>query len=194
MLAELYLENFRRFGTHTIGFGTSTILVGPNNAGKSTVVEALRLVALVTRYGPNLPFREVPDWVERPAGTYCVRSNQSLELVCASRRRRPGHAAFGPPCPYGTSSLRHRGEPMAVAGEKPMAVDKQPHDHDRARQTARHADHSTPPDEPPRGRHDRRRSQRRRAATAHGHQKTAAAEPPPRDAQGGEESRRQPNL
>jgi predicted ATPase len=73
MLAELYLENFRRFGTHTIDFGTSTILVGPNNAGKSTVVEALRLVALVTRYGPNLPFREVPDWVERPAGTYCVR-------------------------------------------------------------------------------------------------------------------------
>lgn len=73
MLAELYLENFRRFGGHTLGFGTSTILVGPNNAGKSTVVEALRLVALVTRYGPNLPFREVPDWVERPAGTYCVR-------------------------------------------------------------------------------------------------------------------------
>ena len=45
-------------------------MVGANNAGKSTVVEALRLLSLVlTRYGA-LSFTEAPDWLR---GTTSVR-------------------------------------------------------------------------------------------------------------------------
>ncbi|MEO1333139.1 MAG: AAA family ATPase [Myxococcota bacterium] len=48
MLTELHLRNYRCFREHKLSFKDLTIVVGGNNAGKSTVVEALRLVAMVT--------------------------------------------------------------------------------------------------------------------------------------------------
>ena len=48
MLEVIEVENFRGFETHRICFKETSILVGKNNAGKSTIVEALRLVALVS--------------------------------------------------------------------------------------------------------------------------------------------------
>jgi energy-coupling factor transporter ATP-binding protein EcfA2 len=47
MITELHLTNFRGFEDHTIPFRPLTIIVGRNNAGKSTIVEALRLISLV---------------------------------------------------------------------------------------------------------------------------------------------------
>jgi len=47
MITELRLINFRGFEDHTIPFRALTIIVGRNNAGKSTIVEALRLISLV---------------------------------------------------------------------------------------------------------------------------------------------------
>jgi hypothetical protein len=46
-----------------------TIVVGANNAGKSTVVEALRLVAVATDRLINgrTQFRRAPDWLDLPA-------------------------------------------------------------------------------------------------------------------------------
>ena len=44
MLRELRLENYRGFSDHSIPFEEVSVLVGRNNAGKSTAVEALRLV------------------------------------------------------------------------------------------------------------------------------------------------------
>jgi len=61
MLTELKLTNFRCFKDHTVPFKSSTIVVGRNNAGKSTTVEALRLVSIVTERYPNLSFRRPPD-------------------------------------------------------------------------------------------------------------------------------------
>lgn len=48
MLKTLTLKNFRCFENHVIDFADKTLLVGKNNAGKSTCVEALRLVSIVT--------------------------------------------------------------------------------------------------------------------------------------------------
>lgn len=48
MLKTLRLRNFRAFADHTVPLKKLTLLVGENNAGKSTVVEALRLIAIIT--------------------------------------------------------------------------------------------------------------------------------------------------
>lgn len=73
MLQSLRLKNFRRFQDHQLRFGPTTILVGPNNAGKSTLVEALRLVALAVRYGPWVTFEDAPRWTGLPEGSRGVR-------------------------------------------------------------------------------------------------------------------------
>jgi len=66
MLREIHLTNYRGFENHTIPIREFTIAVGENNAGKSTLVEALRLLSLVTaRYG-NLTYRRPPAWADLP--------------------------------------------------------------------------------------------------------------------------------
>lgn len=64
----LVLENFRGFERHEVPFRDLTIMVGGNNAGKSTVVEALRLVALVTeRFRRSRGrFLQPPEWLSHP--------------------------------------------------------------------------------------------------------------------------------
>lgn len=68
MLERLRLRNFRGFDDHVVPLRETTIIVGENNAGKSTIVEALRLVALVVnrlRRGGS-QFVGVPDWLNHP--------------------------------------------------------------------------------------------------------------------------------
>ncbi|MBU6956700.1 AAA family ATPase [Pseudomonas sp. CVAP len=51
MLDKIEVRNFRGFSEHEINFKDTSILVGKNNAGKSSIVEALRLVSLIaSRY------------------------------------------------------------------------------------------------------------------------------------------------
>lgn len=66
MLLSLRLRNYRGFADHQLEFREKTIIVGRNNAGKSTIVEALRLISLVTSRFPNLNFRDVPKWAGLP--------------------------------------------------------------------------------------------------------------------------------
>jgi len=66
MLSKLTIENFRCFQRSTIPLKQLAIVVGANNAGKSTVIEALRLVSLVANRLGRLPFHPVPDWLELP--------------------------------------------------------------------------------------------------------------------------------
>lgn len=58
MLTELRLRNFRGFEDHTLPLRPSTLIVGRNNAGKSTLVEALRLLSLVTTRFRSLGYHE----------------------------------------------------------------------------------------------------------------------------------------
>lgn len=63
VLKELYLQNFRCFEKHTLELKQTSVIVGANNAGKSTTIEALRILSLViNRYG-SLNFLNVPDWL-----------------------------------------------------------------------------------------------------------------------------------
>src|SRR5213592_997683 len=66
MLVGLDLKNFRGFEDHHIPLRDLTVIVGRNNAGKSTILEALRLVAIITARYENLNFSNPPGWSELP--------------------------------------------------------------------------------------------------------------------------------
>lgn len=63
MITHLALRNFRGFRDHTLPLADLTLIVGANNAGKSTIVEALRLVAIVVTRYRSLAFRPPPSWL-----------------------------------------------------------------------------------------------------------------------------------
>lgn len=73
MLLQLRLQNFRCFGDHQIPFRPCTIIVGRNNAGKSTLVDALRLVSIATSRYRTMGFHPIPDWADIPAREVGIR-------------------------------------------------------------------------------------------------------------------------
>lgn len=95
MLTKIKLENFRRFEDHEVPLGPLTVIVGPNNAGKSTIVEGLRLLALVANRLAGLPFRPTPDWLEVPAAAWCV--TPSLRAMDLELDRYAFHQLGEPP-------------------------------------------------------------------------------------------------
>lgn len=68
MLERLTLRNYRGFRNHTVPFESLSIIVGQNNAGKSTIVEALRLVSVVVNRAQNLAYDKPPNWLDMPVG------------------------------------------------------------------------------------------------------------------------------
>lgn len=50
MLTRIELENFKRFERFTIKIQSGNILVGPNNSGKSSILDALRILEACYRY------------------------------------------------------------------------------------------------------------------------------------------------
>ena len=77
MLVELTLENFKCFSRHVVPLRPLTIVVGRNNAGKSTIIEALRLVSLVANRVEHLSVHDVPPWLD--IGSVNVGVTPSLE-------------------------------------------------------------------------------------------------------------------
>lgn len=66
MITSLRLQNYRGFGDHVVPFNPLTIVVGRNNAGKSTIVEGLRLVAIVVDRYRHLTYRRPPPGSDLP--------------------------------------------------------------------------------------------------------------------------------
>lgn len=75
MLTKLKLENYRCFDSHQIEFKEIAIIVGKNNAGKSTIIEALRLVSIVSTR--KLNFQLPPKWLDLKTGTKGVTPSLS---------------------------------------------------------------------------------------------------------------------
>ena len=65
MIRQLNITNFRCYEKSTITFNGTSILVGRNNAGKSTLIEALKIISSVTRKYKTLRFVAPPEWVVR---------------------------------------------------------------------------------------------------------------------------------
>lgn len=66
MIKSLRFINYRCFLDHKIPFKQETIIVGKNNAGKSTIIEGLRLIGLITERYKHLSFYDAPDWLDIP--------------------------------------------------------------------------------------------------------------------------------
>ncbi len=74
MLTSLNIENYRCFKQHSISFHKTTFLVGENNAGKSTIIEALRFVGLAQRRYKTANYVSAPDWLDEEfGGMNCMR-------------------------------------------------------------------------------------------------------------------------
>src|ERR1700733_2359117 len=65
MLKQIRLQNFRCFHNHVITLRDSTVVVGKNNAGKSSLIEALRIVATVVNRRSS-SFELLPTWLDLP--------------------------------------------------------------------------------------------------------------------------------
>jgi energy-coupling factor transporter ATP-binding protein EcfA2 len=68
MLKELYLSNFRAFSSFRINLQKENVLVGPNSAGKSTILTALRLartcLRLAYRLTPSSAVHHQGSWIQ----------------------------------------------------------------------------------------------------------------------------------
>jgi predicted ATP-dependent endonuclease of OLD family len=49
LITQLRLVNYKAFRSFSVPFRSTTVIVGPNNAGKSTIIGALRLCAAMLR-------------------------------------------------------------------------------------------------------------------------------------------------
>ena len=66
MLLRLELENYRGFSRHAFDLRELSVVVGYNNAGKSTIVEALRILGVITARLSRLNFSAPPPWTNLP--------------------------------------------------------------------------------------------------------------------------------
>src|SRR5688500_9411584 len=66
VLTSIRLRNFRCFEDHTVPLKALTIVIGRNNAGKSTLVEAFRLLATVSSRYQGLAYKPAPNWGDIP--------------------------------------------------------------------------------------------------------------------------------
>jgi len=61
VLKSLRLQNFRGFTDHVVEFSPFTLLIGQNNAGKTTIIEALRIIAIAQSKMKSAKFTMAPD-------------------------------------------------------------------------------------------------------------------------------------
>jgi energy-coupling factor transporter ATP-binding protein EcfA2 len=91
VLVELRLKNFRGFEDHTVPVRPTTLIVGRNNAGKSSLVEALRLLSLITRRFRTVVYHPAPSWGNIPRREYGIRpSLTGLEINFSTLFHRYG--------------------------------------------------------------------------------------------------------
>ena len=63
MLESILIENYKGFKKYRINFMEQNVLVGKNNAGKSTIGEVIRIVSLATSTYKNANYVNRPDWL-----------------------------------------------------------------------------------------------------------------------------------
>ena len=95
LLEELRLQNFRCFEDHTVPLRSTSVIVGENNSGKSTIIDALHLISIISQRYRSLAFRDPPNWSDQPKRFKGVRP--SLKDTGLSFGETVFHRYQGPP-------------------------------------------------------------------------------------------------
>ncbi|MEL7570953.1 MAG: AAA family ATPase, partial [Eubacteriaceae bacterium] len=66
MIKKLQFENYRCFKNSSISFKEIATIVGKNNAGKSTVIEALRMISSASNRAGSATYIKPPESLEMP--------------------------------------------------------------------------------------------------------------------------------
>lgn len=66
MIKRIQFENYRCFKNSSISFKDITTIVGKNNAGKSTVIEALRMISSASNRAGSATYIKPPESLEMP--------------------------------------------------------------------------------------------------------------------------------
>ena len=75
MLKKIQLKNYRCFEDSEISFRGTSIIVGQNNAGKSTVIEALRILSAVAQKFKHTNYFPAPQHLGLLAATKGLKIN-----------------------------------------------------------------------------------------------------------------------
>ena len=88
MIRSLHLANFKPFQDFTVEFTNHNVLVGPNNAGKSSIIQALRLVDIAVRTWSRtrqrqfaIPQDRVPFSLRNALNLY-ASAGDAAEITC----------------------------------------------------------------------------------------------------------------
>lgn len=80
MLEKVAITNFRGFEDHVLNLLPTTVIVGRNNAGKSTIVEALRLISLAVEFAKSRSYVPRQWLISRHLRTAKTRAPTLLTL------------------------------------------------------------------------------------------------------------------
>ena len=69
MLKSIRIKNYRCFSNSSMTFKKITVVVGCNNAGKSTLIEALRMASFAARKYKTATYKDAPDSLHLPTAT-----------------------------------------------------------------------------------------------------------------------------
>lgn len=75
-LSTIRVRNYRCFLDHTVALDGTTIIVGKNNAGKSTLIETLRLASIALKRFNAITSTAPPDWLDDRA----IGQGQRIDL------------------------------------------------------------------------------------------------------------------
>lgn len=85
MIKKIILENYRCFDKTEIHFNSLTVIVGKNNAGKSTLIESLRILSVVVNRSKFINYTLPPDWVKQEELLYGISpSIENLNISTAN--------------------------------------------------------------------------------------------------------------
>src|ERR1700676_3770587 len=90
MLTRIRIRNFKRFDNVDIELGQAVVLIGPNNSGKTTALQALALWDIrVRRWNDTRKGKSPPE--KRPGVTVNRRDVVSIPVSVANLLRHDRH-------------------------------------------------------------------------------------------------------
>ena len=93
MIRKIRIENYKCYKKSTLSLKDIVVIVGNNNAGKSTLIEALRLVSYAAKNFKYCNYTELPSVFGLPKaqrGFKINAANLMIDLKCAIYQSLPG--------------------------------------------------------------------------------------------------------